>query len=96
MSYTDDSGVYHDIVSAGADNTAGDIVYTEVVFRNSSDRLSETPELFTGIMDINVEAPYSRVPRLAFKSDAPLPFNMLGVTYLFEVSEPFNPRAGGK
>lgn len=84
---TTDVLTYYDICEVGTENNGGTVEYDTVVFRNTSDQISDTPELFTGLMEIPLEQRHSREPRIVFKQDAPLPFNVLGVTFKYEITE---------
>ena len=90
MRYTTEYAVYHTIVVAGTEGAANSVSYRDVVFRDSSDAISESPELFTGLLEVPLDAPHGRCPRVILRQDAPMPFNLLGVTYLFETTEPYN------
>ena len=85
--YSTDVLRYHVISSVGTSNYGGEISFREVVFRDTADTTSHTPELFTGWLDIPIEQDHDLEPRIILKQDAPLPFTILGVTYLFEVTE---------
>lgn len=90
MRYTTEYAVYHTIVVAGTEGAANSVSYRDVVFRDSSDAISESPDLFTGLLEVPLDAPHGRCPRVILRQDAPMPFNLLGVTYLFETTEPYN------
>ena len=84
---TTDTLTYHTIAEAGVESSGGTITWRDVVFRNSSDVTSESPELFTGVMDIPIEQRHSKDPRVVLKQTAPMPFNVLGITYWFETTQ---------
>lgn len=84
---TTDTLTYHTIAEAGVESSGGTITWRDVVFRNSSDAISESPELFTGVMDIPIEQRHSKDPRVVLKQTAPMPFNVLGITYWFETTQ---------
>lgn len=84
---TTDTLTYHTIAEAGLESNGGTITWRDVVFRDSSDAISESPELFTGVMDIPLEQRHSKDPRVVLKQTAPMPFNVLGITYWFETTQ---------
>ena len=84
---TTDTLTYHTIAEAGVESSGGTITWRDVVFRDSSDAISESPELFTGVMDIPIEQRHSKDPRVVLKQTAPMPFNVLGITYWFETTQ---------
>lgn len=93
MEVTTDSLQYHEIVDVGVVADGGEINYSTVVFRNTSDAISEAPDLFTGTLSIPLEQHHSNEPRVIFKQDAPMPFNVLGLTFKYEITEPSSGKA---
>jgi hypothetical protein len=93
LKVTTDSLQYHEIVDIGVEADGGEINYSTVVFRNTSDAISEAPDLFTGTLSIPLEQHHSNNPRVIFKQDAPMPFNILGLTFKYEITEPSSGKA---
>lgn len=93
LKVTTDTLQYHEIVDVGVEADGGDIVYTEAVFRDTSDQISESPELFTGILEVPLEQHHSKEPRVILKQEAPMPLNVLGMTFKYEITEPLSGKA---
>lgn len=61
--------------------------WSQVEFRTDNDRWDEVSPLFTGILELDIEADYERQTTILLRQVQPLPFNILSLQIHYDVSQ---------
>lgn len=71
----------------GVNDLTDTLTYSDMPIRDNAGTLSDSTDLYTGVIECETGGNYLRDPRFVLKQDTPLPMNVLGITYLFESPE---------